>query len=213
MDRLKFSFGFVMLTLAIHFLRPLIPSVLYFILLGTALFLLAGYCLLKILPYVSQSIAKGMVIILSIIIALGGIWHVNQVIAQMNVTQAKHTLAWQKVSNADELSSALARATDQAVIIDVYADWCVACQPIEQEVLPREDVQAALRNIARIKLDLTIYHPSQDELLKQWQILGPPTMIMLDTSHQEQREFRLTGTFSAAQLLTRLKQLQTGGRE
>jgi len=89
----------------------------------------------------------------------------------------------------------------------------VACQPIEHEVLPREDVQDALRNIARIKLDLTNYHSSQDELLKQWQILGPPTMIMLDVSHQEQRELRLTGTFSAAQLLARLEQLQTGERE
>ena len=54
---------------------------------------------------------------------------------------------------------------------------------------------------------------NEDELLKQWQILGPPTMIMLDVSHQEQRELRLTGTFSAAQLLARLEQLQTGERE
>lgn len=213
MDRLKFSFGFVMLALALYFIRPLIPSVLYFILLGAVLLLLAGYCLLKILPHISRSIAKAMVMILSIMIALGGAWHINYALAQMSVTQAEQILAWQQVNTEDELSSALARFKGQTVIIDVYADWCVACQPIEHEVLPREDVQDALRNIARIKLDLTNYHSSQDELLKQWQILGPPTMIMLDVSHQEQRELRLTGTFSAAQLLARLEQLQTGERE
>ena len=61
MDRLKFSFGFVMLALALYFIRPLIPSVLYFILLGAVLLLLAGYCLLKILPHISRSIAKAIV--------------------------------------------------------------------------------------------------------------------------------------------------------
>ena len=208
MDRLKFSFGFVMLILAIYFVRPLVPSVLYFSLFGITLLFLAGYCLLKILPNVTRIITKAMIIVLSLAIGSGGLWHLYQAISQMSVTQAEQTLAWQRVSTADELGRALTRATGQAVIIDVYADWCVACQPIEHEVLPREDVQDALRNIVRIKLDITHYHPSQNDLLKEWQILGPPTMIMLDPSHQEQRELRLTGTFSASQLIARLAQLQ-----
>ena len=208
MDRLKFSFGFVMLILAIYFVRPLVPSVLYFSLFGITLLFLAGYCLLKILPNVTRIITKAMIIVLSLAIGSGGLWHLYQAITQMSVTQAEQTLAWQRVSTADELGRALTRATGQAVIIDVYADWCVACQPIEHEVLPREDVQDALRNIVRIKLDITHYHPSQNDLLKEWQILGPPTMIMLDPSHQEQRELRLTGTFSASQLIARLAQLQ-----
>lgn len=208
MDRLKFSFGFVMLALAVYFARPLMPSVLYFSLLGTILLILAGYCMVKIRPKVIRPIVKAMLILLSLVIACGGAWHFNQAIAQMNVARTEQTLAWQRVSNTDELKNALDQAAGQTVVIDVYADWCVACQPIEHEVLPREDVQAALRNIKRIKLDLTNYHSSQDELLKTWQILGPPTMLMLDASHQEQRELRLTGTFSAAQLLTKLEQLQ-----
>ena len=70
--------------------------------------------------------------------------------------------------------------------------------------MPRADVQAGLAHVARIKLDLTEYEVSQDVILKEWQILGPPTLIFLDTEHQEQRNLRLTGTFSAAQLLSRL---------
>ena len=209
MDRLKFSFGFVMLILAIYFVRPLVPSVLYFSMFGITLLFLAGYCLLKILPNVTRIITKAMIVVLSLAIGSGGLWHLYQAITQMSVTQAEQTLAWQRVSTADELGRALTHSAGQAVIIDVYADWCVACQPIEHEVLPREDVQDALRNIVRIKLDITHYHPSQNDLLKEWQILGPPTMIMLDASHQEQRELRLTGTFSASQLIARLAQLQT----
>ena len=80
----------------------------------------------------------------------------------------------------------------------------MACQPIEKEVIPRADVQAGLAHVARIKLDLTEYEASQDVVLKEWQILGPPTLIFLDAHHQEQRNMRLTGTFSAEQLLSRL---------
>ncbi|ODN53144.1 hypothetical protein A9Z54_01455 [Acinetobacter sp. 51m] len=38
MDRLKFSFGFVMLALALYFARPLLPGILYLGLLGIGIY-------------------------------------------------------------------------------------------------------------------------------------------------------------------------------
>ncbi len=143
-------------------------------------------------------------IAMSLATAISGGWYVTQAWSQLNTTQATTLVAWQKVRTQAELEQALNKVKGQAVLIDVYADWCVACQPIEKEVLPRADVQTALEAVARIKLDLTEYEASQDIVLKDWQILGPPTMIFLDVQHQEQRNLRLTGTFSAAQLLSRL---------
>ncbi len=208
MDRLKFSFGFVMLALAIYFIRPLIPGVLYFILFGTVLLFLTGYCLLRILPHITRNITKAMLIILSIMIALGGIWHVNQAIAQISMTQADQTLAWQQVHNANELSSALARFKGQPVIIDVYADWCIACQPIEHRILKDAEVQQALSSFYLIKLDLSQYDASHQALLQQWDILGPPTYLFLDAQQQEIRALRLTGTFQKAKLLQQLVALK-----
>ena len=82
----------------------------------------------------------------------------------------------------------------------------MACQPIERDVLPRRDVQQPLDQVLRVKLDLTHAHPSHDALLKKWQILGPPTFIFLDKTHHEQRYLRLTGTFTATQLIHALEQ-------
>ena len=62
--------------------------------------------------------------------------------------------------------------------------------------------------MVRIKLDLTEQHPSQDALLKKWQILGPPTLLFLADPQREQRELRLTGTYNAAQLIQNIHQLQ-----
>lgn len=204
MDRLKFTFGFVMLLLAVYFLRPLLPSVVYLMLMGLLCISITVYILWKIRPHILQMPMQLLLIAMSLATAISGGWYVTQAWSQLNTTQATTLVAWQKVRTQAELEQALNKVKGQAVLIDVYADWCVACQPIEKEVLPRADVQTALDAVARIKLDLTEYEASQDIVLKDWQILGPPTMIFLDVQHQEQRNLRLTGTFSAAQLLSRL---------
>ncbi|WP_180024025.1 protein-disulfide reductase DsbD [Acinetobacter sp. YH1901134] len=204
MDRLKFTFGFVMLLLAVYFLRPLLPSVVYLTLMGLLFISITVYILWKIRPHISQMPTQLLFIVMSLATAISGGWYITQAWSQLSTTQATSLVAWQKVRTQAELEQALNKVKGQAVLIDVYADWCVACQPIEKEVMPRSDVQAGLAHVSRIKLDLTEYEASQDIVLKDWQILGPPTMIFLDVHHQEQRNLRLTGTFSAAQLLSRL---------
>lgn len=137
-------------------------------------------------------------------------WNVKQSITAYNVqhSQAEH-LTWTKVINSEQLEQALAHAKQlqQPIIIDVYADWCVACQPIEKEVFPRADVQESLEGFTLIKLDLTEYHASQDFILKQREILGPPTMLFLTADAQEIRNLRFTGTFSASQLMQQLRKI------
>ncbi|MFX4774256.1 hypothetical protein ABTC11_19835, partial [Acinetobacter baumannii] len=44
-------------------------------------------------------------------------------------------------------------------------------------------------------------------LLKQWNILGPPTYLFLNEQQQEIRSLRLTGAFSQQELLQQLASL------
>ena len=90
------------------------------------------------------------------------------------------------------------------MIIDVYADWCIACQPIEHQILRSAQVQRALADYALIKLDLSDYHPDHQILLNRFEILGPPTYLFLDQQQKELRTLRLTGAFSEAVLLKQL---------
>ncbi len=208
MDRLKFSFGFVMLLMAVYFARPLLPSMIYFVLLAILLFAMTIY-LFAIIRHVVQLPYKILVLVIALATASAGIWQTRQALQQMNAAEKLAQLhPWIKVSNAQQLEQVLAQNTQKSIIIDVYADWCVACQPIEKEVFPRADVQAAVQDVVRIKLDLTHPEASQDALLKKWQILGPPTMIFLNAQQQEMRDLRLTGTFTAPQFLQKLVQLK-----
>ena len=119
-------------------------------------------------------------------------------------------LEWHRATTATELQQVLAQAPkNQQVIIDVYADWCVACHPIEQQVLKAAEVKQALAAYYLIKLDLSDYDESHQALLNQWEILGPPTFLFLDEQQQEIRSLRLTGAFTERTLLQQLSQLDT----
>lgn len=76
----------------------------------------------------------------------------------------------------------------------------MACQPIEHRILKAPEVQAALAPYYLIKLDLSHYDQSHEALLKQWNILGPPTYLFLNKQQQEIRSLRLTGAFSQQEL-------------
>ena len=209
MDRIKIGFGFVMLMVAVYFIRPMIAESLYAVLLALLCLALALY-LIRIRRESRGKIAGFSLILLAALSLSAALWNIQH---GYQAYQVKHAttaqLAWQKVTTAAELEQALTLAKQQQrpILLDVYADWCVACQPIEKEVMPRADVQAALAGFSLIKLDLTHYDESQDLILKDREILGPPTMLFLNADGQEQRHLRLTGTFSAPQFIQQLQQL------
>ncbi|MCH7293821.1 protein-disulfide reductase DsbD [Acinetobacter higginsii] len=208
MERLKFSFGFVMLALAVYFARPLFASALYYSILALVLIAMAGY-LIVVLRYV-QNLSYRL-ILLGLVggLTASSIWQIQLAASAFQQQRVSSLHTWTVVRNQHEFEQALAQHQNQAVLIDVYADWCVACQPIERDVLPAPEVQAAIEHMVRIKLDLTHYEASQDIILKNWQILGPPTVLFLDPNHQEIRDLRLTGTYSAKQLVQNI-QLMSG---
>ncbi|WP_171263429.1 protein-disulfide reductase DsbD [Acinetobacter silvestris] len=209
MDRLKVCFGFMMLMMAVYFIRPMIPSMLYSILLAILSIALAIY-LFKIRRDTIKTAHKWIITLVSLVFLFAGFWNIQQNITayQVQHSQTEH-LSWTNVSTAEQLNQALVQAKqlNQPIIIDVYADWCVACQPLEKEVFPRTDVQNALQGFTLIKLNLTEYHPSQDIILKEREILGPPTMLFLNSNAQEIRPLRFTGTFSATQLIQQLNKV------
>lgn len=209
MDRIKVSFGFVMLMVALYFIRPMLASTLYYAIFAILCISLAIY-LFSALRDSEKAVNKGILIIIALLSLAASVWNIQQSHSayQIQHSQTEH-LAWQKVTTANELESALntAKQFGKPIIIDVYADWCFACQPIEKEVFPRVDVQDALKDFTLIQLDLTTYNESQDLILKQHEILGPPTMLFLNGNAQEVRELRFTGTFTATQLIQQVAKL------
>lgn len=201
MNQVKVFFGFVMLALALYFIRPLVPAVIYQMLMTTLALSAIAYILYK---FMWKSLALKIIYALSVISSLTviGYYHYQQ--HQQQNQMVAQQLTWQSVTQSQQLQQALATAQGQKVVIDVYADWCVSCQPIER-MFKQADVQNALQGYYLIKLDLSEYDLEHQALLDSLEVLGPPTVMFLDEQGQEVRQLRLTGSFKQAEFMQRLQ--------
>ncbi|WP_347456655.1 protein-disulfide reductase DsbD [Acinetobacter thermotolerans] len=207
MNQIKVLFAFIMLALALYFIRPLISeAALQWLSLGLGLSFVAY--LLACLFWKNTGLR--WLYIISLVIAVPYIGysqyqHSQRFFVETSPQQANWHIA-QTGAEFEKLLDAVPKG--QKVIIDVYADWCVACQPIEQRILKSNNVQAALAPYFLIKLDLSHYDATHQSLLNQWEILGPPTYLFLNTEQQEVRNLRLTGAFTEKELLAQLQRFE-----
>lgn len=206
MNQIKVLFAFIMLALALYFIRPLISeAALQWLSLALGMTFVA-YVLFRIFWHRT---GLRWLYILCLVLAVPYIAYSQYQHSQrFFVEQASTETKWHVARSAAEFQQILAKAPQgQKIIIDVYADWCVACQPIEHRILKSAAVQQALAPYFLIKLDLSQYNASHQALLNQWKILGPPTYLFLNAQQQEIRGLRLTGAFSEVELLAQLQAL------
>lgn len=205
MNQIKVLFAFLMLALALYFIRPLLSESWMqglSLLLGLSFI---GYALYRALW--QQSPLRPLYLVILLLVVPYVFYSQYQQSQRFFVEQGQQQMQWHVAQTAAEFQQILAQAPkDRAIVIDVYADWCVACQPIEHRILKSAQVQQALSPYTLIKLDLSHYDASHQQLLNQWDILGPPTYLFLTPQQQEVRGLRLTGAFSEAELLQQLKQ-------
>lgn len=207
MNQIKVLFAFIMLALALYFVRPLLSETwmqVLSLLLGLSFI---AYILYRLMWHKTQ---LKLLYIAALLIGGAYIGYSQyQQSQRFFETSTAQSARWHVARTAAEFEQLLRQAPEsQKIIIDVYADWCIACQPIEHRILKSATVQQALAPYYLIKLDLSHYDATHQVLLNQWDILGPPTYLFLDTSKQEVRGLRLTGAFTEAELLAQLQRFQ-----
>ncbi|WP_436660991.1 protein-disulfide reductase DsbD [Acinetobacter sp. P1(2025)] len=207
MHQIKVIFAFLMLALSLYFIRPLLPELamqILSLLLGLGFIVFAAYRL-----FVKTSQLKWLYALLLLVVVPFLAFNQYQHVQNLTTQQADQLATWHIAQTADEFEQLLATAPkDQMIVVDVYADWCVACQPIEHRILKDAEVQHALAPYYLIKLDLSQYDLSHQNLLNQWDILGPPTYLFLDQQKKEIRALRLTGAFQKSELIQQLAALK-----
>lgn len=111
-----------------------------------------------------------------------------------------------RLDSSAALERALASAKGRPVLVDVYADWCVACHELERETFPDPAVASLLSGFATLKFDVTQYTAEQRAWLKQHDLFGPPALLLYDRDGRLRRT--LIGFQTAVQLQAALKEVQ-----
>jgi thioredoxin:protein disulfide reductase len=119
------------------------------------------------------------------------------------------TLPFRRIKSVADLERALsqARQQDKPVMLDFYADWCVACLTMEQDVFGRTTVAEALAGFTLLQADVTANDAVDRELLKSLEVYGPPTILFFGRDGRERHLYRVVGEMNAAQFLAHLKKV------
>ena len=167
MQRVKVLFGFLLLSVPIILLARLLPEPLIRAAWLLLLICSLGYLLLALLPRSRLRLASLLLLPLLV-------WFGWQQLAP--TTQA---LNFRAVASLGELQQELAaaRARKQPVMVDFYADWCVACKQIDAETFSNAKVQAGLTPYLLLRADVTAPGKAQQELLQAMSIPGLPAIL------------------------------------
>ncbi|RSV89020.1 protein-disulfide reductase DsbD [Klebsiella aerogenes] len=123
------------------------------------------------------------------------------------VQQQAH-LEFTRVSTVDELNQALAQAKGKPVMLDLYADWCVACKEFEKYTFSAPEVRQALKETVLLQVDVTKNSAQDAALLQHLQVLGLPTILFFNAQGEEQPAQRVTGFMDAAAFSAHLRDWQ-----
>ncbi len=214
MNRIKVIFGFVFLAAALVIVRPALDESLW---LGLfAVFLLGATA--TIMQTARHSTHRAILHTLS---ALAGAWSLTLLLgAAGGATNPWQPLAiftpsatgapaesrmdaFTTLDTPAQLDQQLADASaaGEWVLVDYYADWCVSCKVMEQQVFGRADVMASLDGVRLLRPDVTTNSSESRQLLSRYEIHGPPTLLWIGPDGRERRANRITGEVNADEFL------------
>ncbi len=91
-------------------------------------------------------------------------------------------------------------------MLDLYADWCMACKEFEKYTFSDSYVQRQLADTVLIQADVTSNSAEHAAMLKELKVLGLPIILFFDAQGKEVPAARVTGFMNAAEFLAHLQQ-------
>lgn len=206
MAQVKTAFGFVILALPVFLLERIVGDtwgLRLWSLLGVAFF---GWAFITSLQATRSWMRLVQIILLAA--ALVSVRPLQDWAFGTTVTQAQAHLDFKPVASVEELNQALTEAKGKPVMLDLYADWCVACKEFEKYTFSHPQVKQALGETVLLQANVTANNAQDVALLKHLQVLGLPTILFFDAQGQEHPQTRVTGFMDAATFSAHLRDRQ-----
>lgn len=128
-------------------------------------------------------------------------------------SQQSHSNAspFENIENKTQLDAAiknhLAANPNGAVMLDYYADWCIACKVMEKDVFHKADVQAHWPELLWLQIDVTDQSQEQIDLMTEFNLFGPPSMLFF-TANGELDRLRILGEMHKEEFVQHLNKVK-----
>jgi thiol:disulfide interchange protein DsbD len=85
------------------------------------------------------------------------------------------------------------------LVLDFYADWCLACQAIEHEIFNNRPLMQGLAgDFMFARVDLTNRTAQKTKLSRHFDVVAPPAILFIGPDGRELKDQRLVGEVSRA---------------
>ena len=184
MNRIKYLFGFMLIGVAIWLVSRLLPGPLVLALWGAlavAVGIVAGA-----LSSPTESAQRwlktpALMIFIYGVVAIAGALQGNSDLLNPigESTHSESEAPFVKTTSIAEINTLIAES-QQPVMVDLYADWCISCKVMDKEIFAQEDSQLALRHLLWVQLDLTDNTEEHKAFMNTHGVFGPPTVLFFE---------------------------------
>jgi thiol:disulfide interchange protein DsbD len=213
MEGVKHLFGVLLLGVALWIVSPVLPGAVVMGIVGTGLLVGAAWLFDRRAAQASgrQRLVRGFALVLGLVGvaqvagALSGGGDLLQPLAGFtaggtrgSAQAATEAPTFRRVRSTAELDTVLNSAGGRPVMLDFYADWCVACKEMEHLTFNQPPVRSRLAGALLLQADVTANSDEDKALLKRFGLFGPPGIVFFDGSGREKAGTRVVG-FQAPQ--------------
>ena len=225
MNGVKAVFGVILLGTAVWFLERILPDHVVMALWGVLAVIVSALALNAVRHAALAEPARALAAALALVV---GLWGALMLVGAAGGGSALYSpltpfvgggepagdtgetddgmAGFEVIKSPSDLDQAVARAGEQGrwTLLEFYADWCITCEVIEEEVFGDPRVQKALADVQLLQADVTANDRTDQALMDELKVVGPPTIMLIGPDGQERRGYRVTGEISSEAFLERL---------
>ena len=203
METVKKLFGFVMLALPVFLISRILPdewTPRLWAMLGTAFFVWFAFQMPKNGTGWVFRILFLVVAMISVKPLQTWVWGETSTSSAVENKAVSH-VEFKKVKSEAELQQALSENNKSLVMLDLYADWCVACKEFEKETFSDPSVQKAFGDMLLLQVDMTKNSEENRALMAKYKVLGLPTILFFNRDGKEIKGSRVNGFMPPVEFL------------
>ena len=203
METVKKLFGFVMLALPVFLISRILPdewTPRLWAMLGTAFFIWFAFQMPKNGTGWVFRILFLVAAMISVKPLQAWVWGESPAPSAVENKAVSH-VEFKKVKSEAELQQALSENNKSLVMLDLYADWCVACKEFEKETFSDPSVQKAFGDMLLLQIDMTKNSEENRALMAKYKVLGLPTILFFNRDGKEIEGSRVNGFMPPVEFL------------
>ncbi|MCL1046426.1 protein-disulfide reductase DsbD [Shewanella electrodiphila] len=206
MDIIKTIFGFLLISVSIVMVGRIWPGVVSDVLWSLWGVGLTGYLIHqnKLSEFNWKQTTRGILLTLTLLASFSyGFQAVMSAMGlqapslsnEINQSEPVKHAEFKLIKSVDDLEVELDKASisGKTVMLDLYADWCVACKEFENITFVAPEVMERLDQMVLLQADVTKSDAVDVELLEHFSVLGLPTLLMFDENGNQREDLRVTG--------------------